>query len=114
MTAPVLTKVEPGAGPACESTFTTSFYVPKEHWQNPAEPSEPVVFIDRFPAMQVYCRLDVGFLCYSMLFMAKLFYVSFICMLLTCSSVFLSHTVNSVALLSVSVHSAGLRRTKRG
>lgn len=28
MTAPVLTKVEPGQGPNCESTFTMSFYNP--------------------------------------------------------------------------------------
>lgn len=28
MTAPVLTKIEPGQGPNCESTFTMSFYNP--------------------------------------------------------------------------------------
>lgn len=30
MTAPVLTKVIPGAGPFCESNFTVSFYVPTQ------------------------------------------------------------------------------------
>jgi hypothetical protein len=28
MTSPVLTKIEPGSGPNCESTFTMSFYQP--------------------------------------------------------------------------------------
>jgi hypothetical protein len=28
MTAPVVTKIEPGQGPNCESTFTMSFYNP--------------------------------------------------------------------------------------
>jgi hypothetical protein len=28
MTAPVLTKIEPGQGPACNSAFTMSFYQP--------------------------------------------------------------------------------------
>lgn len=31
MTAPVLTKVEPGQGPTCESTFTVSFYNPYKY-----------------------------------------------------------------------------------
>ena len=30
MTAPVLTKVDPGDGPNCESTFTVAFYVPEK------------------------------------------------------------------------------------
>ena len=38
MTAPVATKVDPGAGPNCENTFTVSFYIPtntKKILQNP-------------------------------------------------------------------------------
>ncbi|GLT25040.1 hypothetical protein SLA2020_001950 [Shorea laevis] len=35
MTAPVLTKVSPGDGPLCESTFSISFYIPKQNQANP-------------------------------------------------------------------------------
>ena len=56
MTAPVLVKVNPGAGPNCESTFTVSFFVGKEHWQNTPEPTDADVFIDKLPSMDIYCR----------------------------------------------------------
>ncbi|KAJ6751918.1 hypothetical protein OIU85_002344 [Salix viminalis] len=35
MTAPVITEVSPSDGPFCESSFTVSFYVPKENQANP-------------------------------------------------------------------------------
>lgn len=35
MTAPVITEVKPSDGPFCASSFTVSFYVPKENQANP-------------------------------------------------------------------------------
>ncbi|XP_016351738.1 heme-binding protein 2-like, partial [Sinocyclocheilus anshuiensis] len=46
MTAPVSCLIEPGAGPACESTFTVSFYIPEEHQADPPKPTDPDVFIE--------------------------------------------------------------------
>eukprot|EP00057_Strongylocentrotus_purpuratus_P020680 XP_011675154.1 PREDICTED: heme-binding protein 2 [Strongylocentrotus purpuratus] len=40
MTAPVATRVIPGQGPACESNFTVSFFIPAEHSANPPTPSD--------------------------------------------------------------------------
>ncbi|CAL8311619.1 unnamed protein product [Boreogadus saida] len=46
MTAPVSCLVQPGAGPACESSFTVSFYVPEELQDAPPEPSDQAVFLE--------------------------------------------------------------------
>ncbi|VDI73994.1 Hypothetical predicted protein [Mytilus galloprovincialis] len=61
MTAPVSTKILPGAGPNCENTFTTSFYIPPEHQDNPPKPTNPDVFIEDRPAMDVYVKSFGGF-----------------------------------------------------
>ncbi|KAM4694972.1 heme-binding protein 2 [Discoglossus pictus] len=61
MTAPVTTYVEPGAGPACESTITVSFYVPTEQQDDPPKPSEANVFIEQRAQMTVYVRCFGGF-----------------------------------------------------
>lgn len=56
MTAPVTCYVKPGAGPACESQFTVSFYIPEEHQATPPEPNEPEVFIEHRKELTVYVR----------------------------------------------------------
>lgn len=61
MTAPVTTKILPGAGPNCENTFTTSFYIPTEHQDNPPKPTNPDVFLEDRPAMDVYVKCFGGF-----------------------------------------------------
>nr|XP_022301186.1 heme-binding protein 2-like isoform X1 [Crassostrea virginica] len=61
MTAPVSTKIEPGAGPNCESTFTVSFYIPPEHQENPPQPKNPNVFIEDRPGFEAYVRSFGGF-----------------------------------------------------
>ena len=61
MTAPVTTKIVPGAGPNCENSFTVSFYIPKEHQDKPPKPSASDVFIEERPAMDVYVTSFGGF-----------------------------------------------------
>lgn len=56
MTAPVTCLVDPGAGPICETTFTTSFYIPEEHQADPVKPSDPDVFIEQRPELTVFVR----------------------------------------------------------
>ncbi|XP_058469653.1 heme-binding protein 2 [Solea solea] len=61
MTAPVTCCVEPGAGPACESKFTVSFYIPEEHQENPPEPSSPELFVEHRKEFTAYVRTYSGF-----------------------------------------------------
>ncbi|XP_037305434.1 heme-binding protein 2 [Pungitius pungitius] len=61
MTAPVTCRVAPGAGPACESQFTVSFYIPEEHQDNPPEPSDPEVFVEHRKEFTAYVRTYSGF-----------------------------------------------------
>jgi len=61
MTAPVATRIVPGAGPNCESTFTVSFYIPPKHQDSPPTPTGEGVFIEEFPEMTVYARGFGGF-----------------------------------------------------
>ncbi|XP_041660499.1 heme-binding protein 2 isoform X2 [Cheilinus undulatus] len=61
MTAPVTCRVDPGAGPACESQFTVSFYIPEEHQDNPPEPSDPEVFLENREEFTAYVRTYGGF-----------------------------------------------------
>ncbi|MBN3283261.1 HEBP2 protein, partial [Polyodon spathula] len=56
MTVPVTCLVDPGAGPFCETTFTTSFYIPEEHQADPVKPSDPDVFIEQRPELTVFVR----------------------------------------------------------
>ncbi|XP_047430354.1 heme-binding protein 2 [Mugil cephalus] len=61
MTAPVTCRVDPGAGPACESKFTVSFYLPEEHHASPPEPSDPEVFVEERKELTAYVRTYGGF-----------------------------------------------------
>ncbi|CAH1786584.1 unnamed protein product [Owenia fusiformis] len=61
MTAPVRTKIVPGAGPNCESTFTISFYVGDDFVENTPKPSNPDVFIETTPEMTLFSRQFGGF-----------------------------------------------------
>ncbi|XP_008311186.1 heme-binding protein 2 [Cynoglossus semilaevis] len=61
MTAPVSSLVEPGEGPACESRFTVSFYLPEEHQASPPEPSSPEVFVEQRKEFTAYVRTYSGF-----------------------------------------------------
>ncbi|RXN06255.1 kinesin KIF25 [Labeo rohita] len=61
MTAPVSCLIEPGAGPACESTFTVSFYIPEEHQADPPKPTDPDVFIENRKELTVFVRTFGGF-----------------------------------------------------
>ncbi|KAJ8302042.1 hypothetical protein KUTeg_021029 [Tegillarca granosa] len=58
MTAPVLTKIIPSQGPACESNFTMSFFV---SMKNPPLPSSKDVFLSRLPRQRVYVRYFPGY-----------------------------------------------------
>ena len=56
MTAPVLVKVEPGAGPNCNTTFTVSFFVPFEYQPPNSPPPAPTsqdVFTQTIDAQKV-------------------------------------------------------------
>ncbi|GFO23157.1 heme-binding protein 2 [Plakobranchus ocellatus] len=61
MTAPVTTKVIPGEGPNCESTFTMSFYIPSEHQEKPPKPINPAVFVEERPEQTVFVSTFGGF-----------------------------------------------------
>ncbi|XP_060074161.1 heme-binding protein 2-like [Ylistrum balloti] len=61
MTAPVATRINPGAGPNCENTFTVSFYIPSKHQADPPEPSDPKVFIEEWPERTILCQGFGGF-----------------------------------------------------
>ncbi|KAH3827999.1 heme-binding protein 2-like isoform X2 [Dreissena polymorpha] len=61
MTAPVATRIVPGAGPNCESTFTVSFYIPPKHQESPPAPKDNSVFIESFPEMTIYASGFGGF-----------------------------------------------------
>ncbi|KAM4713247.1 heme-binding protein 2 [Anableps anableps] len=61
MTAPVTCRVVPGAGPACESQFTVSFYIPDDLQANPPEPSDQDVFLEDRKEFTAYVRTYGGF-----------------------------------------------------
>ncbi|XP_026175105.1 heme-binding protein 2 [Mastacembelus armatus] len=61
MTAPVTCRVDPGAGPTCESQFTVSFYIPEEHQDSPPEPSDPDVFVEQRKEFTAYVRTYGGY-----------------------------------------------------
>ncbi len=60
MTAPVITKVEPGTclNPAqpCPDLETMCFYLPKDHQDNTPVPNNPQVTVTTLPEMTVYVR----------------------------------------------------------
>ena len=63
MTAPVLTKVLPGAGPNCNTTFTVSFFVPFafQTAAGPPKPTDPLVYTSTIPPMSVAVTEFGGF-----------------------------------------------------
>ncbi|XP_036406344.1 heme-binding protein 2 [Megalops cyprinoides] len=61
MTAPVTCLVDPGAGPACESTFTVSFFIPEQHQAAPPKPTDPDVFIENRKEFTAFVRTYGGF-----------------------------------------------------
>ncbi len=63
MTAPVLVKVLPGAGPNCNSTFTVNFFVPFEYQTDagPPKPTSDLVYTSTIDAMNVAVSEFGGF-----------------------------------------------------
>uniref|UniRef100_A0A8B9HCD9 Heme binding protein 2 n=1 Tax=Astyanax mexicanus TaxID=7994 RepID=A0A8B9HCD9_ASTMX len=61
MTAPVTCMINPGEGPACESSFSVSFYVPEEHQADPPKPSAPEIFVENRKEFTVFVRTYGGF-----------------------------------------------------
>ena len=54
MALPVVTKIVPSQGPACESTFTILFFVPFANQANTPEPTNKDVVIVNLPAVTAY------------------------------------------------------------
>ncbi|XP_064649102.1 heme-binding protein 2-like [Lineus longissimus] len=61
MTVPVATRVQPGAGPNCESTFTISFFIPPKNQESAPKPKAEDVFLETWPAMDIYARTFSGY-----------------------------------------------------
>jgi hypothetical protein len=61
MTAPVLTRIDSGAGPNCNSTFTVSFFIPYALQGLAPEPSAPDVFLQTLPETFVAVRAFGGY-----------------------------------------------------
>ena len=62
MTTPVLTKVEPGSGPNCNSTFTVSFFVPYFYQlYGPPAPTNADVFLEAIGPLNVAVSEVPGF-----------------------------------------------------
>ncbi|KAL0301336.1 UNVERIFIED_CONTAM: hypothetical protein Sradi_6410400 [Sesamum radiatum] len=59
MTGPVITEVKPSDGPFCASSFSVSFYVPKENQQNP--PSAKGLHLQKWGVTYVAVRQFGGF-----------------------------------------------------
>ncbi|KAJ9183070.1 hypothetical protein P3X46_006981 [Hevea brasiliensis] len=59
MTGPVITEVSPSDGPFCESSFTVSFYVPKENQANP--PPAEGLHVQRWKQTYAAVRQFSGF-----------------------------------------------------
>ncbi|WAR25182.1 HEBP2-like protein, partial [Mya arenaria] len=60
MTCPVVNRIIPGAGPACESNFTMSFFVAPIQKPAPA-PTDPSVFLNNAPRFTAYVRQFSGY-----------------------------------------------------
>ena len=61
MTCPVAVKIQPSQGPACESMFTTHFYIPAEHQANTPQPSNKEVSLIEYPEFTAYVYSYSGF-----------------------------------------------------
>jgi len=62
MTAPVATDIYPAAGPACDTTFIVSFFVPFALQSNPVAPTDPSVFTRQSAERIVAVRSFGGFI----------------------------------------------------
>jgi hypothetical protein len=62
MTCPVAIRVDPSQGPACESSFTTHFYIPKAFQGDTPAPTNPNVKLIEYPAFTAYVISFSGFL----------------------------------------------------
>ncbi|XP_052073939.1 heme-binding protein 2-like [Mytilus californianus] len=60
MTAPVLVRLIPGPGPACESNFTMSFFMSNKVTDPPA-PTDPTVALNSAPTFRAYVRQFGGY-----------------------------------------------------
>ena len=57
MTAPVINRVIPGAGPVCENNFTYSFYVPSKYQESgPPAPTADNVRVTTLESHRAYVR----------------------------------------------------------
>lgn len=61
MTCPVAVKIQPSQGPACESTFTTHFYIPLKHQESTPEPTNKEVNLVEYPEFTAYVLSYSGF-----------------------------------------------------
>merc|ERR1711894_480319 len=61
MTSPVLTRVVPGSGPNCKSTFTRSFYIEWSKQGTAPAATESTVFLENRAEMKVYVMTFGGF-----------------------------------------------------
>jgi hypothetical protein len=62
MTAPVLNKITPGAGPNCDTTFEISFFVPYNlQGETPPKPTSDLVYTQTLPKMNVAVKEFGGF-----------------------------------------------------
>lgn len=60
MTAPVVIRLIPGPGPACESNFTMSFFMSNKV-KNPPQPTESTVFLNHAPVFRAYVKQFGGY-----------------------------------------------------
>jgi len=60
MTAPVIDRIIPGQGPACENNFTMSFFMDPVV-TDPPQPTEKDVFLSSLPEQRVYVKYFGGF-----------------------------------------------------
>eukprot|EP00088_Acartia_fossae_P018086 TRINITY_DN20396_c0_g1_i5.p1 TRINITY_DN20396_c0_g1~~TRINITY_DN20396_c0_g1_i5.p1 ORF type:complete len:194 (+),score=37.65 TRINITY_DN20396_c0_g1_i5:29-610(+) len=61
MTAPVSFRIIPGEGPNCEGNYTMSFFIPTFLQENTPLPTDPEVYIEERPAMNVAAMQFTGF-----------------------------------------------------
>merc|ERR1711909_221140 len=61
MTSPVLTRVVPGSGPNCKSTFARSFYIEWGRQGSAPAATEDGVYLETLPAMQIYVTSYSGY-----------------------------------------------------
>merc|ERR1712127_951283 len=64
MTAPVIDRIIPGQGPACEDDFTMSFFVSPTEGAAP-QPSDPTVSLTELTKQRVYVRAFGGYAMFS-------------------------------------------------